>query len=124
MAEETPPPRGIKRSLSTPDKAEEARPKPFSIVLTGGPCGGKSSILAVIRDRLRKRGMQVIAVPEYATHFFANSDGFQLDWVGTQKEQGLQNVLLKYQMMQEDLFRDFAGLNTKTSVLLLDRGTL
>ena len=27
-------------------------------------------------------------------------------------------------MMQEDMFRDYASLNSKTSVLLLDRGTL
>merc|ERR1719181_2563076 len=80
-------PRGTKRPLdASAEQSDEIACKPFSIVLTGGPCGGKSSILAVIRDRLRKRGMQVIAVPEYATHFFANSDGFQLDWVGTEKE--------------------------------------
>lgn len=125
MTSETPPPRGLKRSLSTPDKAdEEVKRKPVSIVLTGGPCGGKSSILAVIRDRLRKRGMQVIAVPEYATHFFANSDGFQPEWVGTEKEQGLQNVFLAYQVMQEDMFAEFAALNSKPSVLLLDRAAL
>lgn len=127
MTDEMPPPRGLKRSLSTishPDKVEETRRKPFSIVLTGGPCGGKSSILAVIRDRLRKRGMQVIAVPEYATHFFANSDGFQPEWVGTEKEQGLQNIFLAYQVMQEDMFLDFADLNAKPSVLLLDRAAL
>lgn len=116
--------RGIKRSLQPIDKVEEPTRKPFSIVLTGGPCGGKSSILAVIRDRLRKRGMQVIAVPEYATHFFANSDGFQPEWAGTAKEQGLQNIFLAYQLMQEDMFHDFASLNSKPSVLLLDRGVM
>jgi len=125
MTEETPPPRGLKRSLSTPGKVDESpRPAQFQIVLTGGPCGGKSSILAVIRDRLRKRGMQVIAVPEYATHFFANSDGFQVEWVGTEKEQGLQDVFLRYQVMQEDMFREFAALNSKPTVLLLDRAAL
>jgi len=80
--------------------------------------------LALLRDRLSKRGMQVVTVPEYATHFFANSDGFQGEWVGTQKEEDLQHIFLRYQMLQEDMFRDFASLNTKTSVLLLDRATL
>jgi len=117
-------PRGVKRSLSAPEDVTKPQARPFSIVLTGGPCGGKSSILAVIRDRLRKRGMQVIAVPEYATHFFANSDGFQVEWVGTEKEQGLQNVFLAYQVMQEDMFKEFASLNTKPSVLLLDRAAM
>jgi len=95
-----------------------------SIALTGGPCSGKSSILAVIRDRLRKRGMQVITVPEYATHFFANSDGFQVDWVGTQKEHGLQDVLLRFQMMQEDMFKEYGALNSKPCVLIYDRAVI
>lgn len=100
------------------------RVRQISIVLTGGPCSGKSSVLATIRERLGKRGIQVITVPEYATHFFSNSDGFQLEWVATKKEEDLQNVLLRYQMVQEDLFQDYAELNSKTTVLLLDRGCL
>jgi len=131
MPAETPSPRGTKRDLDaleveTPAKAPGVAlaPRQISIVLTGGPCSGKSSILALLRDRLSKRGFQVVTVPEYATHFFANSDGFQGEWVGTQKEEDLQNIFLRYQMMQEDMFRDFASLNTKTSVLLLDRATL
>merc|ERR1719277_2943805 len=81
-------------------------------------------MMALLRDRLARRGIQVITVPEYATHFFSNSDGFQPEWVATEKENDLQNVLLRYQMMQEDLFRDYAELNSKTTVLLLDRGCL
>lgn len=100
------------------------RHRQISIVLTGGPCSGKSSMMALLRDRLARRGIQVITVPEYATHFFSNSDGFQPEWVATEKENDLQNVLLRYQMMQEDLFRDYAELNSKTTVLLLDRGCL
>lgn len=127
MTDLTPSPRGIKRSNSTPDKldaAESKNQRRVSIVLTGGPCSGKSSILAVIRDRLRKRGMQVITVPEYATHFFANSDGFQVEWVGTQKEHGLQDVLLRFQMMQEDMFKEYGALNSKPCVLICDRAVL
>mmetsp|Transcript_116585 Transcript_116585/g.329736 ORF Transcript_116585/g.329736 Transcript_116585/m.329736 type:complete len:218 (-) Transcript_116585:105-758(-) len=100
------------------------RPRSMSIVLTGGPCSGKSSILALIRDRLSKRGMQVITVPEYATHFFANSDGFQPAWVGAQEEQNLQDIFLRYQVTQENMFHEYAALNTKPSVLLLDRAVL
>jgi len=96
----------------------------ISIVLTGGPCSGKSSVLALLRERLGKRGIQVISVPEYATHFFANSDGFQAEWAGNSQEEDLQEILLRYQLTQEDLFRDYARLNSKTTVLLLDRGTL
>lgn len=125
MDEVQTPQRGVKRPLETPSKdLADKRSRQMSIVLTGGPCSGKSSVLAVIRDRLSKRGMQVVTVPEYATHFFANSDGFQGEWVGTEKEEGLQCVFLKYQMMQEDMFKTFAALNSKPTVLLLDRGVM
>lgn len=122
----TPPRRGAECPEETPMKVElnPRKPRHMTIVLTGGPCSGKSSILALIRDRLSKRGMQVLTVPEYATHFFANSDGFQVDWVGTQKEEALQDILLRFQVTQENMFHDFASLNSKPAVLLLDRAVM
>lgn len=123
-AELPPAQRGAKRPLEESERNTAPKPRQMTIVLTGGPCSGKSSILALLRDRLSKRGYQVVLVPEYATHFFVNSDGFQGEWVATDKEKALQRVLLKYQMMQEDLFKDYAALNSKPSVFILDRGTL
>lgn len=96
----------------------------MAIVLTGGPCSGKSTMLALIRDRLSKRGMQVLTVPEYATHFFGNSEGFQVEWVGTEKEENLQDILLRFQVTQENMFHEFAALNKKPAVLLMDRGVM
>jgi len=104
--------------------AGEPRSKQIVIALTGGPSSGKSSILAIIRDRLSKRGSQVLSVPEYATHFFANSDGFQGSWVGTEKEEEMQHIFCRYQIMQEDMFRSFASLNDKNAVILVDRGVM
>jgi putative protein kinase ArgK-like GTPase of G3E family len=37
----------------------EAAAKLLRVVLTGGPCGGKSSALATLKDRLSRRGFQV-----------------------------------------------------------------
>ena len=39
----------------------------FKIVLTGGPCGGKSTAMAAISERLNALGYQVFVVPEVAT---------------------------------------------------------
>jgi len=101
------------------------RPKPFVVVLTGGPCSGKSSALALLRDRLSVRGFQVLAVPENATHFLANSDGFQPEWVGTSAQAHMQRLFLDFQIYQEDAFKEFGALHPrKPCVLLLDRCTL
>jgi len=39
----------------------------FEIVLTGGPCGGKSTIVEATKSMLEKRGFKVIIVAEAAT---------------------------------------------------------
>ena len=41
----------------------------FRVVLTGGPCAGKSTAGAEIRERCEELGLQLIAVPELATMF-------------------------------------------------------
>eukprot|EP00929_Paragymnodinium_shiwhaense_P112479 TRINITY_DN80737_c0_g1_i1.p1 TRINITY_DN80737_c0_g1~~TRINITY_DN80737_c0_g1_i1.p1 ORF type:complete len:444 (+),score=104.13 TRINITY_DN80737_c0_g1_i1:71-1402(+) len=122
------PPRsgGYPGVCMTPEKLElnPRKPRSMAIVLTGGPCSGKSTMLALIRDRLSKRGMQVITVPEYATHFWANSEGFQGYWVATEQEESLQDILMRYQVMQENMFHEYAALNRKQAVLLMDRGVM
>lgn len=101
------------------------KPRPFVVVLTGGPCAGKSSAMAFLRDRLSKRGFQVLTVPENATHFFANSEGFQPEWAGKAAQVSMQRIFMEYQMSQEDAFKAFAQLHpTKRSILLLDCCTL
>jgi hypothetical protein len=104
---------------------QQASARPFLVVLTGGPSSGKSSALALLRDRLSARGFQVLTVPENATHFLANSDGFQPEWAGTDKQVEMQRIFLNFQISQEDSFKAFAGLHpTKRAVLLLDCCTI
>jgi len=108
-----------------PSRSEHSTSRPFVIVLTGGPCAGKTSAMAFLRDRLSKRGFQVLTVPENATHFLANSEGFQAEWAGKPAQVEMQRIFLEYQMAQEDSFKSFAKLHpTKRSILLLDCCTL
>lgn len=46
----------------------------YKIVLTGGPCAGKTTALTTISDRLRERGFRVYCVPECAS-LVANGGG-------------------------------------------------
>jgi len=109
-------------ATSRPDASSE---RPVVVVLTGGPCAGKTSAMAFLRDRLSKRGFQVLTVPENATHFLANSEGFQAEWAGQPAQVEMQRIFLEYQMNQEDSFKAFAKLHpTKRSILLLDCCTL
>jgi len=45
----------------------DGKPPIYKIVLTGGPCGGKSTALSIMSDRLRSFGFRVFIVPEAAT---------------------------------------------------------
>jgi len=64
-------------------------------------------------------------VPENATHFLANSEGFQPEWAGKPEQVAMQRIFLEYQISQEESFKAFASLHpTKRSILLLDCCTL
>ena len=43
-----------------------AKPPLYRIVLTGGPCGGKTTALAKCKARLEELGLLVVCVPETA----------------------------------------------------------
>ena len=43
-----------------------------SIVLTGGPCAGKSKSIIELKNNLSKYGYRVIIIPEIATEIRAN----------------------------------------------------
>ncbi|CAE8635089.1 unnamed protein product, partial [Polarella glacialis] len=125
MADSGQPSSSSSSSASGGPGTEAGKPRPFLVVLTGGPSSGKSSALALLRDRLSARGFQVLTVPENATHFLANSDGFQAEWAGTDSQVRMQRIFLDFQVEQEDAFKAFAELHpTKRAVLLLDCCTL
>ena len=48
----------------------------FSFVFTGGPCAGKTTVMAKLAVHLRARGFLVYTVPEAATMLFTNGATF------------------------------------------------
>lgn len=90
------------------------------IVLTGGPCAGKSSSLALLIRELSKRGFFVVTVPEGARDFLRSGlDPVRLSGTVFQQE------LLLYVLERENRF---AGAATRSGaeriVLLCDRGAM
>jgi thymidylate kinase len=90
------------------------------IVITGGPCGGKSTALSRIESHFSGLGYRVVFVNETATEMILNG---AVPWVG--KNVDFQNALLKLQQNKEKVYTDWINrLNEDKVLLVCDRGAL
>lgn len=90
--------------------------KVHKIVLTGGPCGGKTTALAKITEYFADRGFRVFRVPEAATMFIMGGAApWQFDPIA------FQTALIKTQMQLEDTMTAMAE-ETERAIVLCDRG--
>lgn len=94
------------------------------IVLTGGPCAGKTTAIEQIKEVLIKKGYRVFIVPESATELingelrpFGN-DSIDIDL--------FQKLIMKYQLVKEKIYEEAARSlpNDSKSVIIYDRGLL
>ena len=97
-------------------------PKIHRIVLTGGPCGGKTTALAGISERLQSLGYRVFLVPEAATMMITGGCTFEGATAG--HVHAIESNLLRLQMAMEEAFLGVAGDIDTPSVLICDRGTI
>ncbi|MEK7590206.1 MAG: ATP-binding protein, partial [Patescibacteria group bacterium] len=98
------------------------------IVLTGGPCSGKTTALKYVSEKLSNLGYSVICVPEAAT-FVINSGispAFLLSPRSRKKYLELEELMVKTQLMFEDkIFAELAKIkNSNKTVMILDRGCM
>jgi len=91
------------------------------IVLTGGPCGGKTTALSEVADRLRSLGMQVFTQPEVSTTLSLAGAGFPANQSAEYRE-GWESARLTFQLAMEDTFARIAKASGQPTVLLCDRG--
>lgn len=93
------------------------------IVLTGGPCAGKTTALARIPDRLRSLGWECYVVPEAATLMIQG--GFSFLDLPPERLKRQQAALIRIQMQLEDAyFNTVAPDNASKHVILCDRGLM
>lgn len=95
----------------------------YKLVLTGGPCAGKTTALKRMGDFFRAKGFRVFTVPEAATCMYTNGIRFE-DGSTPANRFAFQWSLLDLQMTQEDGFERFAYVNGQPSILLCDRGLM
>lgn len=73
----------------------------FKFILTGGPCGGKTTAIARLSTFLKERGFEVIACAEVYTIFASN--GMSSDFYSTDgMDLVIQNSVLDVQLSLED----------------------
>ncbi|MBQ4625157.1 MAG: AAA family ATPase [Clostridia bacterium] len=91
------------------------------IVITGGPCAGKSTAMSWIGENFSKLGYTVLFVPETATELIT---GGIAPWTcGSQDD--FQTCLAKLQLAKEEVFTQAASTMKAEKVLMVcDRGAL
>lgn len=100
------------------------------ILLTGGPCAGKTTAIADVTQDLTQLGYKVLVVPEAATTLMKG--GAFIVSTGFTETQGLmfQKVLMKLQVALEDSFIEIGKLAAHGQspqhdiVVLIDRGLM
>jgi CYTH domain-containing protein len=94
----------------------------YRIVLTGGPCGGKSTCLSAISERMRGLGFDVYRIPETATLLLGG--GVSVRDLSPAQLVGVQEGMLRVMMNMEDVFYSLARSTGRPALILCDRGTM
>lgn len=111
-------------SIPSAEKNLLVREAPFyKFVLTGGPCGGKTTALARLSSYLRERGFEVFTVPEAFT--ICVNNGFDFNYFGVDGMGNcMQATVMDIQISLEDSFERILRATGKPSVMLCDRGLM
>lgn len=90
------------------------------IVLTGGPCAGKTTALARLTDLFQNLGFRVLVVPEMATLLFQGGVQFPF-----QNPIEFQKMLMKATIGLEDSFRGLGMTQPEEKIIVIsDRGLI
>ena len=92
------------------------------IVLTGGPCAGKTTALVRIIEHFSNLGFKVFTVPEVPTMY--SQGGWSYLTKNPQLYYEGEKAILETQLALEDSFMRLAEVCTKPTFVVCDRGTL
>jgi len=103
-------------------EAEQARRKIWKLVLTGGPCGGKTTGQARLSTFFENLGWKVYRVPETATVLLGGGVNFAELPEYAQIE--FQENLLRTMIQIENSFFALAEASERNCLVICDRGTM
>lgn len=102
------------------NKGKNKEVKINKIVLTGGPCAGKTTALSWINNYFTKRGYIVLTVPETATELISNGVA---PWT-CETNYDYQLLQVKLQKYKEKIFEDAAKTMNGKILIVCDRGIM
>lgn len=112
------------RRLSQAEQNLESSKSPlYKVVLTGGPCGGKTTALARLSSYLRERGFEVLTCPEAFSILISNGMSMEYYGIGGMGPV-VQHTVMDLQISLEDGFERILRARGRPSVLLCDRGLM
>lgn len=94
----------------------------YTIVLTGGPCAGKTTALVRIIEYFTSVGFKVFTIPEVPTMLSQSG----IDYLTSNEEFFLaeEQATLRLQLQMEEHFRKIAQAYGKPSIIVCDRGAM
>eukprot|EP00611_Tribonema_gayanum_P006704 TRINITY_DN1600_c0_g1_i1.p1 TRINITY_DN1600_c0_g1~~TRINITY_DN1600_c0_g1_i1.p1 ORF type:complete len:278 (-),score=103.72 TRINITY_DN1600_c0_g1_i1:795-1505(-) len=93
------------------------------VVLTGGPCGGKSSAKDRLTRDLRGAGYNVLFCPEVPTLLIQGGAAYPGAGAGARLIE-FERQLLRLQLQMEDSFRGMARVSGRKTVVICDRAAM
>jgi len=107
------------KTPTTPWKKKRGRV--FRVVLTGGPCGGKTSALKYFEQELGKLGIPAYCVPEVPT--LVINGGLKYPGLeGKDRLNAFESNVIQLQIAHETAFHKIASTYKTPAVLFFDRG--
>ena len=92
------------------------------IVLTGGPCAGKTTVLSILEKELKEKGYKVFIVNESATELINGGITPHEDGLGMYN---FQKLILAYQYQKEEIYnRAVLDTSEEDIIIIYDRGIL
>ncbi len=102
-------------------KEKQKKPEIVKIVITGGPCAGKTTAMSWIQNAFNKIGYTVLFVPETATELIL---GGIAPWTCKETKE-FQKSIMQLQLEKERIFYEAAlSMGTNKVLIVCDRGTL
>lgn len=92
------------------------------IVLTGGPCAGKSTAITSIKNHFEKLGFNVIIINESATELI--NSGIKPFGENKIDSYSFQKIIFDYQLMKERILGNSIFDNKKDTIIIHDRGIM
>ena len=111
----------VKRESSRAQGCAQAQKKISSIVVTGGPCAGKTTAMSWIQNAFTRMGYAVLFIDETATQLIT---GGAAPWLAVSNRE-FQLRLVRLQLDKEDAFASIAGILKADKVLIVcDRAAM